>query len=178
MNKIVIMTDSTCDLSEEMLEQYDIKLIPLYVLFGTEEYRDILDIKTRDLYNKVESTGVMPKTASIAPQTFIKEFKKYTDAGYDVFYTGISSKISSTFNNARIAAMEFPEGRVAVVDSMNLSTGIGILLLKACKFRDQGDSLQQIKEKIEDIVPRVKVSFVVKTLDYLHKGGRCSGTTK
>ena len=178
MNKVIIMTDSTCDLSEQMLEEYDIKVIPLYVLFGEEQYRDLIDLKTRDLYNKVESTGIMPKTSAISPETFIKEFRKYVDQGYDVFYTGISSQISSTFNNARIAAMEFPEGRVAVVDSLNLSTGIGILLLKACKFRQQGLSLLEIKTKIENIVPRVKVSFVVKNLNYLHKGGRCSGTTK
>ena len=178
MNKILICTDSTCDLSEEMLEEYNIKMIPLYVLFNDEQYRDILDIKTREVYNKVEETGIIPKTAAIEPQTFHNFFKKYIEEGYDIFYTGISSQLSSTFNNARIAAMDFPEDRIALVDSLNLSTGIGILLLKACKFRDQGDTLQQIKEKIEDIVPRVKVSFVVRNLDYLHKGGRCSGVTK
>ncbi len=178
MNKVVIFTDSTCDLSEELIKQYDIKVIPLHVVYEDKVYQDGIDINALDLYKKVEETGVLPKTAACSPAEYKEIFDKYINEGYDVFYTGISSKMSSNFENVVALANEYPEGRLVPCDSGNLSTGIGLLVIKACQFRDEGLSATEIAKKISQIVPHVKVQFVIKKLDYLHKGGRCTSTSK
>lgn len=177
MNDVIIMSDSTCDLSKELIEKHQIPIIPLYVNFGDDLYRDGVDITTRELYQKVDERGMLPKTSAPSIGDFIEIFKPYIEDGKDIVYIGISSKLSATQQNARLAAQEFPEGRIHVVDSLNLSTGIGLLVLKACTYRDKGHSAKEIAEYIEGIVPRVKTAFVIDTFDYLHKGGRCSSLT-
>lgn len=173
-NKVVILTDSTCDLSEELLNKYDIKFFPLHVNFGTDSYDDITQIKPKEMFEKINSIGALPTTAAASLGEIINVFKKYLDEGYDIVYTGISSQMSVTFQVANLAKEELEADNIYLVDSGNLSTGIGLLLLKAAKFRDQGFSAKEIAEKLEDIVPRVKTQFVIDTLDNLHKGGRCS----
>lgn len=175
--KVIIASDSTCDLSDELIKKYDVKIVPLYINFGETSYKDNLEINLNQLYKMVEERNEMPKTSATSPKDLHNFFKKYVDEGYDVFYTGIGSALSSTFQTAVIVSEDF-EGHVSCVDSGNLSTGIGLLVLKACTFRDAGMDLEQITSEIKKIVPRVKAQFVVETLDYLHKGGRCSGTTK
>ena len=174
MNKVKIITDSTNDLGLDILKELDIEQIPLFVNFGEESYKDCIDINTETLYEEVKKRGSLPKTAAISIDALIEIFGGFVNEGYDVVYTGISKSMSRTFENAVLASRELPEGRVYCVDSMNLSTGIGLLLLKAATFRDQGFSAKEIAEKLEDIVPRVKTQFVIDTLDNLHKGGRCS----
>ncbi len=176
MRNVLIFTDSTCDLSKELIEKNDIHVIPLYVVFGKEYYRDGIDLTTEQLYDKVDELDILPKTSAISPDTFIEIFKPYIEQGYDIVYTGIGSKVSSTFSNANIATLDLEPGRVFIVDSLSLSTGIGLLLLKMCKFRDQGMTAQQIKEEAEKIVPNIHAQFAVPSLTFLHKGGRCSGT--
>lgn len=178
MNKVLICTDSTCDLTKEMIEKYNIKVVPLHITFENGSYNDGIDINIDEVYKRVEENGEMPKTAACAPGEFVDFLKPYIDEGYDIFYTGIGSKLSTTYQSFHIAADEFPEGRVYASDSGNLSTGTSLLLLKACKYRDNGLSAKEIKERIDAKVPHVKAQFVVKTLDYLHKGGRCSSLTK
>lgn len=178
MNKVVILTDSTCDLSEQIIKDYDIKVIPLHITFGNESLNDGVDIKLPELYKRVEETNVMPKTAACAPGEFIEFMEPYINEGYDIFYMGIGGKLSTTYQSFQIAAEEFDEGRCYSADGANLSSGTGLLLLKACKYRDAGMSAKEIKERIERRVPRMKAQFVVRQLDYLHKGGRCSSLTK
>ena len=173
--KVIIASDSTCDLSNELLNKYDVKIVPLHINFGDKSFNDGIDIHLEELYKKVEETKELPKTSAVSPREIHNFFKQYVDAGYDVFYTGIGSSLSVTYNVARLEAQEF-DGHVYCVDSGNLSTGIGLLVLKACSYRDQGLTAKEIAEKIEELVPRVKAQFVVETLNYLHKGGRCSGT--
>lgn len=173
-NKVVILTDSTCDLGEELLNKYDIKLIPLHVNFGTDSYDDILQIKPKEMFQKIKETGNLPTTSAASLGEMMNFFEKYLKEGYDIVYTGISSQMSVTFQVANLAKEELEADNIYLVDSGNLSTGIGLLLLKAAKFRDQGLSAKEIAEKLEDIVPRVKTQFVIDTLDNLHKGGRCS----
>lgn len=173
-NKVAILSDSTCDLGKELIEKYNIGIIPLHVNFDTESYLDGVEITLEELYNKVEEKGMLP-TTSAASHGEVKAFlKKYLEEGYDIVYTGISSKMSVTFQVMNLVAKELDPERIHLVDSGNLSTGIGLVLLKAAKFRDEGYSAKEIAEKLEDIVPRVKSQFVLDTLDYLHKGGRCS----
>lgn len=178
MNKVLIFSDSTCDLSKELLEQYNIKIVPLHVNFSDESYLDGVDINTLEVYEKVAEKNEIPKTAAVSPGEFIAFLKPYIDEGYDCFYTGLSSKMSATYQNLVIACEELPENRVFYSDSMNLSTGIGLLLLKACNYRDKGYSAHKIKRLIDELIPHVKVQFVIKTLDYLYKGGRCSSVSK
>ena len=167
--KVIIASDSTCDLSPELIKEYDVKIIPLYINFENESYKDNLEINLDQLYQKVQEKNEMPKTSTVPPKEFHDFFKKFVDEGYDVFYTGIGSELSSTFQTAVIVSEDF-DGHVVCVDSGNLSTGIGLLVLKACTFRDQGMNVNEIAEKVSDIVPRLKVQFVVETLEYLHKG--------
>lgn len=174
MNKVAILSDSTCDLSKELLEQYNIDTIPLHVSFDEESYKDGVDITLEELYNKAEKLGKLPKTSAPSQGEMTAFFKKYLDEGYDNVFTGISSKMSATYQIACLVKQELAPDRIFVVDSGNLSTGIGLLLLKATKFRDMGYSAMQIANELENIVPRVKAQFVIDTLDYLYKGGRCS----
>lgn len=179
MNKIKIITDSTSDLNY-LYDELDIKVLPLSVIFGDKAYLDGVDIKTQDIYDKVKETGILPKTAAIVPSVIIEEFKKWYDEGYDVIFTGISSKMSSTYQSAVLAAKEVDElgERIFVVDSGNLSSGIGLLLCKAAMDRDKGLSAKEIVANMEYNVKRVKAQFAIETMEYLHKGGRCSGVAR
>ncbi len=175
MNKVKIITDSTVDLSLETLKELDVEMMPLGVSFGDELYRDMVDITTKELYEKIDSTGIMPKSSAINPSVFSEKFKEFKDQGYDCIYMGIGSKISSTYQSACQAAKEF-EG-VYCIDSLNLSSAIGLQVMKMCKFRDEGKSASEIVELMKEVTPKVKCSFVIDTLEYLRKGGRCSGLT-
>lgn len=177
MNKIKIITDSTCDLSPELVKSLDLEIIPLNVTIGDETYRDLVELTTEDLYKKVDETGVMPKTAAVSPALLEDVFKKYVDLGYDVIFTGIGSKFSVTFNNAVIASQDMPN--VYCIDSANLSSGTGLIILKIGKLISEGKSASEIKEYVEaNVVPNVRSAFAINTFEYLHKGGRCTGITK
>lgn len=176
MNQVQLITDSTADLSVELLKQLNIISLPLYVQFSGATYLDGVEITTNELYDIVAKTGELPKTAAISPGDFMKEFKKHIDEGKDIVYIGVGSKISGTIQSALVAANEFEQGRIHIVDTLNLSSGIGILNLKASDFRDSGLSAIEIKEAVEALIPRVRTQFAIRILDYLHKGGRASGT--
>ena len=120
LNKVIITTDSTCDLSKELIIENDIRIIPLYVNFGEESYKDGVDINTESLYQKVDECGYLPKTAATSVGDFIEFFRPLIDEGYDIFYCGISSLMSRTYQNALMAKEEFPEGRIEVIDAKNL----------------------------------------------------------
>lgn len=181
MNKIIIVSDSTCDLSDELIKKYDIKVIPLYVTFNSESYKDRVEMNVDRMYEKVKTEGVYPKTAAATPDDFYEFFRDLLTNDSEIIYTGIGSTLSSTFQNAHIAKGEFTEEdqkRIHLVDSKNLSTGIGLLVLKAASMREDGLEAKEIVEKLETIVPKVRSQFVVETLEYLHKGGRCSGMAR
>lgn len=177
MRPVKIITDSTADLDKGLLEQFAIESLPLYVQFPNKTYRDGIDITTEQLYKLVETNKTLPKTAAISPGDFIEAFEKHINAGFDVVYIGIGSKISATLQSAMVASAEFEKGRVFIVDSLNLSSGIALLVLKAKDLRDNGLSAAKIKEELDLIVPKVRSQFAIRVLDYLHKGGRASGTT-
>ncbi|MFP4177187.1 MAG: DegV family protein [Acholeplasmataceae bacterium] len=178
MRPVALVTDSTADLSLELRKKHGIYSIPLYVLFNDETYADGVDLTTSELYQLVHEKNMIPRTAAVSPGDFLRFFEPIIEEGYDILYLGIGSSLSATFQSARIAQSEPPPGRVTLVDSKNLSSGIGLLVLKAKDMRDQGMSAEAIKEKLEGLVPRVRSYFAIRTLDYLHKGGRASGTAK
>lgn len=175
MNKVLITTDSTADLSPEILETRNIKMVPLYVRFNDESYKDSIDITTLELYKKVETYGFLPKTQAASPGDFEIFFKKYLDEGYKIVHISIGSKISATYKSALLAIDLLETKDVYVIDSANLSSGIALLVLKASDLKDQGLSAEEINEEILKLVPKVSSQFAIKTLDYLHKGGRASG---
>ncbi|MGN1295593.1 MAG: DegV family protein [Bacilli bacterium] len=177
MARILISSDSTCDLSKDILIKRGIKQTSLHVLLGTKEYSDGIDIEPTDIFKYVDKTGELPKTSAfgiLEYQTFF--FNNLKEYDYIIHFT-ISSDLSSTYNNAVLASREF-EDKVCVIDSRNLSTGQGLLVLRACDLRDEGKSFQEIISVVEEEKKRVQVSFVVDTVDYLYKGGRCSGAAR
>ncbi|MDM5278858.1 DegV family protein [Paenibacillus silvae] len=175
MARIKIFADSTSDLTPQWVQQYDIGIIPLYVVFGEESLKDGAEIKPEQLYERVSRDGALPKTAAPSPADFMAAFQPYIEQGDDILYISLSSELSSTYQNALIASSEFPEARISVVDSLNLSSGIGLMVMKAAHAAEQGKNLAEITELIEAMKPTVRTEFVIDTLEYLYKGGRCSG---
>lgn len=178
MNKIKIIGDSTLDLSKELYEKYDMEIIPLNVSFGEESFKDGISITRDQLYKDVEKYKSLPATSASGPQVFEEVFKKWLDRGYEVIYIGIGSTLSTAFQSANIAKNSLESDKLYLVDSKNLSSGSGLLALKAGKLIAEGKSAKEIVSILEKDVPNVVAQFSVETLDYLHKGGRCSGTAK
>lgn len=179
MRPVKIISDSTCDLSEEQIKALDIEIMPLYVTLKDKSLKDGIEITVPELYKYVDENKVLPKTAAITIADYIECFKKWVDRGYDVIFTGISGGLSSSFNNANLAVSELgAEEYVYPVDSKNLSSGIGLLLLKAAALKDKGLSAKEIKDEMEKIVPNVRSQFIIDRFDYLYKGGRCSSMAR
>lgn len=173
MNKqIIISSDSTCDLSKELVDRYQIRIQPMGISLGDQIYRDGVDITPDMIYAHHEKTGQLPKTSAINVVEDLEYFEELTKDGSAVIHFTISSSMSSTYNNACVAAQEFEN--VYVVDAKNLSTGSGLLVLAAAEMVQEGLEAQQIVEKLNDLEDRVDASFVVDNLEYLVKGGRCS----
>ena len=178
MNRVKIIVDSTCDLPQDLVSKYDLEIVPLTVNFSDVTYYDGKTITTKELYRLVEEKNELPKTAAVTPGELFLTFEKFIDEGYDVIYTGIGSSMSKSYENAVLMSKEFPEGRIEVVDSKNLSTGIALLVLKACKWREDGKNVHEIAELMRETVPYIRSQFVIDTMEYLHKGGRCSGVIR
>jgi DegV family protein with EDD domain len=174
MTKIKLFTDSTCDLTDEQLAKYDISFVPLFVHFNDDTFKDRIEINTPELYEKVDEYGVLPSTAAPSPGDFYNAFKPYVEEGREILFIGISSLISSTVQNAAIAKADLKDAKIEIVDSFNVSTGEGLLLFKAAEMIEQGMALEKIAEALRSMAPKLRTSFVVDTLDYLYKGGRCS----
>jgi len=175
MGSIKIFADSTCDLPAEWIAQYDIGIVPLYVTFSEQTYKDGIDLTVPELYKKVDETGKLPKTAAPSPADFIEAFRPHIEEGRKILYISLSSELSSTYQNALIAADEFAEGMVTVFDSLNLSSGIGLQVMKAVNAAAEGKSVEEIVALLTAVRPQVETEFVIDSLDYLYKGGRCSG---
>jgi len=171
-NNIIISSDSTCDLSPELKERYNIAIIPLGVTLGDKSYSDGVDITPDDIYAHHDKTGELPKTSAANVSDCIDFFKPFVDEGKSIIHFTISSEMSSTFNNSRLAASEFEN--VYVIDTKNLSTGGGLLVVAAAEMAAKGMPAEEIVENVEKLVPCVDASFVIDNLEYLHKGGRCS----
>ncbi|QAT50781.1 DegV family protein [Caproiciproducens sp. NJN-50] len=170
--QVKITADSTCDLSDAVLKKYDIDLIPLYVTLGEKSYRDKTEISPEDLYAYVRQTGRLPKTSAVTVKDYLDRFTPYKLAGRSVIHFTISSSMSACYQNAVNAANEL--GNVRVIDSANLSTAIGQLAVRAAELAASGLDADRIVHAVTDLIPKVETSFVIDTLTYLHKGGRCS----
>ena len=171
---IRISADSTCDLSPEPLSRYDIGIIPLYIGLGGDSMKDGVEITSQTIFDYVAKTGQLPKTAAPSVADYLDFFRgRQVSPDVSLVHFTISSNFSSSYQNACIAAAEFQN--VTVVDSRNLSTGHGHAVIEAAVLRDRGASVEEILEHEEAVIPKIRASFIVDRLDYLYKGGRCSG---
>ena len=174
MSKPVMITaDSTCDLSEELLSRYNVKILPLTILLGEDSFLDGAHYTPADMYSRYRADGTLPKTAAPSLQQLNEFFAPILAEGYEIVHLDISSELSSTCNNARIVSSEL-EG-VYVVDSRMLSTGVGLLVIEGAECRDKGMSAAEIAEHLTALTEKVDTSFVLDTLEFMWKGGRCSG---
>lgn len=173
---VKIISDSTCDLSKELVEKYNIEILPLHILLGEEEYEDGRSITPDEIYKWSDQHATTPKTSAAGIEQVMDAYRPHLEAGNEIVIFSISSDMSTTYNVMRMAAAELDaEDKVFVIDSANLSTGEGLLVIEAAIMAAEGKSGAEIAEKIEEIKPQVRASFVVDTLTYLHRGGRCSG---
>lgn len=174
MRQVKIMTDSTADLPYSLIEQCGIERVPLHIILGDEAYPDDQNLTSADLFRFADETGMLPKSAAVNEFQFTEVFTKWLDEGYDIFFTGISSKLSATMQSAQAAAEQFDKSRISIVDSLSLSTGVGLQVLEAWDLAQAGAGLEEITSHNERIREKVQASFVVDTLKYLYMGGRCS----
>ena len=174
--KIALSAESTLDLSKELLQKYDINVFPFTVLLGENEYKDG-EITGPDIFDYVDKNKVLPRTCAINEYQYRDYFRSFLENGYDaVIHISLSSGISSSYDNAEKASHKFDN--VYVIDSASLSTGIALEAIYARKLIDKGLDAKEIVEKVKARIPYVQASFVIQTLDYLYKGGRCSGLAR
>ena len=172
---VVITSDSTCDLSQELLDRYDIPVIPLTITLGEDTFLDGSSFTPLDMYARYKQDGTLPKTSAPSVQEFLDFFSQFTEKGCEVVHLDISSELSNTYNAACMAAEEL--GHVHVVDSRMLSTGVGLLAIEGAECRDRGMGAQEIAEHLRGLTGKVQTSFVLDTLQFMWKGGRCSAVS-
>ncbi len=170
--KVVLCADSTCDLSPELKERFGVHTYPFHVSVEDKNYSDGVDLVPDDIYRIYNEKHVLPKTAAINMAEYIDFCKQFIDDEHEVVYINLGSGLSTSHNNCRLASQEL-EG-LYVVDSCNLSTGMGLLVLEAAERIAEGKSAKQVAEEVQALACKVEASFVIDTLEFLHKGGRCS----
>lgn len=174
MSNVKITADSTCDLSLELLEKYDISIIPLMISMGEATKKDGTEVTPEEIYRWSDETGQTPKTAAPTIGDAVAFLEPFVKKGLDIIFFGISEAMSATCNVLRLAAQNLGFDRLFVVDSKNLSTGIGLQVLRAAEMAKDGHSAEDIVRDNNEIRSKVRASFVVDTLTFLHRGGRCS----
>ncbi len=172
-NRVILCADSTCDLSPELIEKYGVHLYPFHIVLGEQTYQDCVDLTPEDIVRIYKEQKILPHTAAINVQEYIDFFTPFIEDGCDIVHISLGSGISSSHQNACLAAAEF-EGRVHTVNSGNLSTGSGLLVLEAADRIAKGMPAAQVAEEVRALTSKVSASFVLDTLEFLHKGGRCS----
>lgn len=171
---VKIISDSTCDLSPALIARYDIDIIPLHIILGEDDYLDGKGVTPDDIYRWSDENRTSPKTAAISMEDALAALEPYAKEGCEVVCFTISSSMSSTYNVMCMAAEQTDPARIHVINSKNLSTGVGLQVIAAAEMARQGASAAEIVEKIKADRDLVRASFVVDTLTYLHRGGRCS----
>lgn len=179
--KIAITTESASDTPQEILSKYDIKTIPFGVSIGDEEYLDG-EISIDEVFRKAKEKNTLPKTNAVNQFQYEEFFKDLMQKNDFIIHFSLSGTISSAYNNAKSVADRFNEGfknqnldkKIFVVNSLGISSSIVLLILKACKMREEGMTAAQIFENVISLIPKVQLSLIVDKLTYLHKGGRCS----
>lgn len=174
-NKIILSADSTCDLSPELKERYQVQYFPYHILLDGQQYMDGVDIQPEDLYRTYREKKLLPKTAAISTMEFYEYFKQWVDEGHEVIHINLGSALSAAHQNCRLAAEEL--GHVYVIDSCNLSTGMGLLVIEAGRRIARGMSAKEIYQEVSALTAHSHASFILDTLEFMHAGGRCSAVT-
>lgn len=177
MNKVNIIADSTCDLSEELIKQYGITVIPLNIVLDNKSYLDGEEISPDEIYKWADQNNTTPKTAAPEMGYIMERLKPFMEKDEDAIFFGISEDMSVTCQSIRMAAEELGYHKLRVINSKNLSTGIGLQVIRAAELAQLGMDADRIVAEIEAVRDKVRASFVVDTLTYLHRGGRCSAVT-
>ena len=171
---VIIMADSTVDLSPELKERYGIKTLPLMITLGEDHFLDDgVSFTPLDMYRRYRQDGTLPKTSAPGLQELLDFFTPFVEQGYEIVHLDISAELSSTYSTACLAAEEL-EG-VYVVDSRMLSTGVALLAIEGAECRDRGMGAREISEHLRSLTDKVSTSFVLDTLEFMWKGGRCTG---
>ena len=170
--KIILSADSSCDLGPELKSRYDVNYSRFHILLDGRSYQDGLDLTSSDIFSIYRQKKCIPKTAAIGVGEYYETFKTWTEQGFEVVHINLSSSISSAYQNCCIAAKEL--GGVYPIDSRNLSTGAGHLVIEAAKRIERGLPAKQVQEEIIGLTEKVKTSFILDTLEFLRAGGRCS----
>lgn len=179
MENIIVTADSTCDLSDELLQKHNVQLVPLYIQKGDKSYKDRVDIKPCDIFDYFEKEKKLTKTSAPTIGDYIDIFSHHVNEGKTVIHISISKEFSVSYQNAVNASKEFEDKKVFVVDSKNLSIGSGLVVLKCCELIDCKKDASSIVDFLNhSFIPKVETSFIIDTLTYLHKGGRCSSVAK
>ena len=172
---VKIICDSTGDLTKELQERFDITVLPLYIILDEKEYRDGIDITDREIFEWSDKNKTTPKTSAVSMEDTLNLLRPIVEAGDEAVVFTISASMSTTNNVIKMAAAELDaEDKVFAIDSANLSTGVGILAIEGAKMAKAGAAGAEIAARMEELKPLVRASFVVDTLTYLHRGGRCS----
>ena len=173
MARTIISTDSPADVPAEIRERYDIRVIPLHIILDDDCFEDGVNIQPDDLYAFYKKTGRLPKTSPVSVAEYTDFFKELTQDGSSVVHISFSSALSATHQNARLAAEDFDN--VYIVDSKSLSTGIALLAIKAAQLAQDGLDAKTIAHEMEYKREKVVTTFILDKLEFLYKGGRCSG---
>lgn len=172
MEKIKIITDSTVDLPKNLLKELNVEVLPVLINFGEESYLDGIEITLDEVFKRIDEGDVFPTTAQITPNRFVESFKKYLDEGYKVLAVMMSSGMSGTYQSACIAKQMLETEDVYVVDSQTITSGLGLLVIKAAQLVDKGLPIEEIVKELEEIKPYINSSLSFDSLDNLVKGGR------
>lgn len=172
-----IIVDSTCDLPEELLEAYNMRMLPLSIHFGDDVYRDRVDIQPQAFYKLLEESNELPKTSQITPMAFIDAFKEEREAGNEVICITLASNASGTYQSAVLAKEELEDEGIHLIDSSMLSMGTGILALFVAKGLEAGKTLEEVLDSVDQLKEKIETVFSVDTLTYLKKGGRIKAST-
>lgn len=177
MKNIKIVADSTCDLSHDLIKKYDLSIIPLFIVLDEKSYYDGVDITPDEIYDWSNKNKTTPKTAAVSFERVTDTLRPFMENGDDIIFFGISSSMSNTCNVVRLVGEQEEYDRLFVIDSQNLSTGIGLQIIKAAELARAGKSAEEIVSEIQGARDRVRASFVVDNLTFLARGGRCSTIT-
>ncbi len=174
MNEIKIICDSLSDITDKYIEKYDIEMIPLNIIINGREYKDRVDLDGEKFYKLIRDEKVVPKTSQITYADFYQVFEKYAKEGMSILYISAAAKATGTYQSAMLAKGDLEEADIHIVDSNSLSFGIALAVIKACELRDEGKSIEQIIDVLENEKDNTYVTFFCDDLDYLSKGGRIS----
>ena len=175
MKKVVITADSAADIPSDIAAEFGIKTVPMCVVFGGMPMQDGVNINAEKIFDYADKTGEIPKTSAVSPGEYLDFFAGFIKNGFDVVHLSFCSELSSTFRNAKIASSRM--NGVYTLDTRSLGGGISLLALKGCEMRDKGMGAEEIYVRLSALVPKARVTYLLDSIDFLRRSGRCSAAT-